>query len=130
MADWLKIGRDTDWLDVTAEMEAGANHVSGRLLLRRRRDEGMLLLDDLVVDKSGTSTLLRIGTGWRPFSVRRDDWWVPNSAVQSDAGTVNISTSGYVVGYLLVPGRVMSGRIVWDIAQPWPSTYPGTEAQL
>lgn len=127
---WIKKTRDTRFLDITAGIEAGASYVSGRMLLRRRDDEITLILDELVVDKVGTTTLYRLGTGLRPFHVERDAWWQPNAAANSAAGTLNISTSGYVVGYQLAAGLPMTARMTFDCVQAWPSTYPGIEVQL
>ena len=127
---WIKKTRDTRFLDLTAGIESGASYVSGRLLLRRRDDEVSLILDELVVDKVGTTTLFRLGSGFRPFHVERDAWWQPNAAANSAAGSLNVSTTGYVVGYQLAAGLPMTARMTFDCPQSWPATYPGTEVQL
>lgn len=127
---WIKKTRDTRFLDITPGIEPGASYVSGRMLLRRRDDELTLILDELVVDKVGTTTLFRLGSGLRPFHVERAAWWQPNAAANSAGGTLNISTSGYVVGYQLAAGLPMTARMTFDCVQAWPTSYPGVEVQL
>src|SRR5699024_4605378 len=99
--------RTTGLRDITADITGSADYQSGRLLIRRNQDEITLILDDLVLGASGTSTFYRLPSGMRPLHARRDTWWRPSSSSQDTAGTVNISTSGYVVGYQLVPGEAM-----------------------
>lgn len=131
--DWRKIltrPRTTGLLDVTQEITSASSHTSGRLLLRRTEDEVTIIFDDLVVDRVGTSTLYRLPTGFYPFHVERAAWWRPNMAEAAAGGTVNISTSGYVVGYALQAGKPMTARVVFDCFQAWPPTYPGSEVKL
>lgn len=128
--DWQKFltkQRTTGLRDVTSGITSSAEHVSGRLLVRRTDGEVTIILDDLVLGASGTNTFYRLPSGMRPLHTRRDSWWRPNSASQDTGGTVNISTGGYVVGYRLDPGEPMTARIVLDTMQDWPSTYPGIE---
>lgn len=127
---WIKKSRDTGWLDVTSTMPVGAGRTSGRLLARRRGDLVTVILDELVVDLTGTKTLLILPTGFRPFHTERAAWWQPDTAAPTAGGTLNLNGNGYVVGYLLAAGLPMTARMTFDCVQAWPSTYPGSEVQL
>lgn len=127
---WIKKTRDTGFLDVTPGIQASANYISGRLLLRRHGDVVTVILDDLVVDKVGTSTLFILPTGFRPFHVERTAWWQPNAASNTAGGTLNTNANGYVVGYAMAASTPMTGRQQFDCVQAWPSTFPGIEVQL
>lgn len=127
---WIKKTRDTRFLDITAGMQGSSNYVSGRLLLRRQDDMVTVILDDLVVDKVGTSTLFILPSGFRPFHVERTAWWQPNAASNSAGGTLNTNANGYIVGYAMVANTPMTARQQFDCVQAWPSTYPGSEVQL
>lgn len=127
---WIKKTRDTGWLDITGGMQESVNYVSGRLLLRRLGDVVTVILDDLVVDKVGTSTLFILPSGLRPFHVERSAWWQPNAASNSAGGTLNTNANGYIVGYSMVAHTPMTARQQFDCVQAWPSSFPGVEVQL
>lgn len=108
---------DTGWIDVTDDMREPA--ISGRMLVKRVGYEVKVIFDNLEVEPTGTKTLFLLPDGFRPFWETRQSWFVPSST--QDGGTVNILTSGTLIGYsLLGTGTIMTANMRFETEQAFP----------
>lgn len=116
---------DTGWRDITAGVP---NHVSGRLLIRRRGNELMVALDQLVLSVSGQVEFGRLPNGLRPLFRIRDAWF-PSTGTAA-GGHVNISGGGYFNVYDVVADQAMTARMTGDFPDGYafPSPTPGDPA--
>ena len=118
---------DSGWRDVTANTTVTV--LEGRILLRRTLTETYVQVEDLIVDASGTSTIIRVPYGFRP-GIHRQGFWHEdvNRAPRADW---RLSDAGYLVFYQIpsddetpINATVIAAMRTMDT----PTTLPGTPA--
>lgn len=117
---------DSGWRDVTAE--ASATILSGRILIKRTTTEVYIVVDNVIIDGSGTNTLFRLPVGFRP-AYRAQGYW--NEDInRSNLGDYMLNTSGYVVFYNIPNDTTTPTRITVGIpaSSTLPTSIPGTPA--
>jgi hypothetical protein len=121
---WLKRA-DTGLRDLTALI--GTPVESGRLLLRRRQDKLIVVVDELVLVEPGSNvTMPRLENGWRPL-YRIRELWFPSTSTQG-GGSYGISEAGYFNLYGAQPGQAISARAECEAAGAFPSSMMGEPA--
>ena len=116
---------DTGWRNVTSALTASVK--SGKVLIRRTNNLVHVSLNALMLNESGTKTIYRFDSPFRPDYKKMDAWYVDSSSAVTD-GTFLITDAGYFPVYLIAPNIAMSVHASFACNASWPATLPGTPA--
>lgn len=103
----------------------GASQTSGKLLIRRVGNTVFFNIDEAVFDATGTHSIPRLPTGFRPEGVNHSWMWSNGNAV---GGIVSLSATAYPGLYGYVAGNIARCAMTYQTSQPWPTTLPGVAA--
>jgi len=117
--------QDTGWRDITSLLTAPVT--SGKVLVRRTDNLVHVVLDALLLNATGTTTIYRFDSPFRPDYKKAGSWYIDGSSVPTD-GSFQISSAGYFPIYLVDPNTAMTANFSFTCSSSWPTTPPGTPA--